>query len=1174
MHRCSLLGLFLLFSFVLTVLSEDYLEDHIRHRLNHPISACDDFYAHVCPLDLRKTDLISTKLEDLHWFNKRNLWSPFDQYLKSIFNFANSLESIKIELLRLCSGGSIQKYLAGKFVSIYLKKNVTGNCVHNVGRFHIAAKLGFSHGSEYFEDFIDVTRQNVKKTSWLRKYERTEAFSALLRNNFSFFGYEEKEIKRAEIHYKAAMNIALHCTRRINETGLNFICAFTTFNDYYESVTAYPDRYDMVLLMGNFNAFNLDVGVATLRPVQYLANSKKQSRISGALGFIVGHEIMHTFYAKKNDPPEVAKFFKKSYGCVARQYQKTCRFYAKGNCVSGTNFTNEEDGADMTSVRIAYETYFKCRLGKEKSDIDGVSQDQMFFYSLVAPHCKVVGESRYFSHPLDPHSQIYVRINAVMSQMEEFKKAFNCSNSSKMIQSKGEHCNMYGTDEQFSSKTPQNFLSNDSPPKKISASLLTYLEDGTQDANLGGKEKTSENLLRSTDNRYRSGPPKKNPSRVCSAIFAPIFPVLRTLEALNSLQVDFFRNKSKVFFLPPCDRLEFFLPFEQSETKIGRIIYGQFAFEVPFTVESFFIALMSTTFFLNQQLFHSAFNSFCKRIDCTTVKTVSFGTKMRKIPRDLLETKLLLVTGDLLELVQSNFPNLNRCVFRCVEFDFLSSFVESSTLRDRIEHLTFDCIPRYFRGCCIMQMILGRNLKTMNLHCVSSEISSDLNFAVIEEIEANQLNLDSFTWEFLQRSEFSQVRELFGRSQRISKSVLYCYLSHELPDHAMEAFGKKTHCYMNGKPDIFSRRAKKEHWRSRSAFKLMHIDDEFKILKGVTRAIDLCSAPGSWCQVLSKRLDVENEHVKIIGVDPTTVSPIPGVTMLEGAIHEDETITKIIAELDGVRVDIVLCDGSPDATVNLMMDEMLQRQLITLAFKVATQTLKVGGTFLSKIFGCQNKELVYAQMRKFFARVEMIKPRSSRPTSSETYVLCTNFQPLLGTAPDFRCAKPGEVILPGDFISTKDLPFALTGDMSEYDEKLDDCPLDLLLGIENGKNPFDKSRYQFKNCGPPPELNISKVLERAKLAREKPTFFELVRKQNEALKASPGYVLGTGDLGYLEETVEGISDLFDEMTLPTENPDSSRSSTPIATSEYSFLSTSASTSSLYSFLSTSPPNPQ
>eukprot|EP00474_Spongospora_subterranea_P000830 CRZ01288.1 hypothetical protein [Spongospora subterranea] len=118
--------------------------------------------------------------------------------------------------------------------------------------------------------------------------------------------------------------------------------------------------------------------------------------------------------------------------------------------------------------------------------------------------------------------------------------------------------------------------------------------------------------------------------------------------------------------------------------------------------------------------------------------------------------------------------------------------------------------------------------------------------------------------------------------------------------------------YSKDKRDIFYRRAKELGYRARSAFKLLQIDKAFNLLDGVINAVDLCAAPGSWSQVLSNRIGPNNG--RIVAVDLQEMSPIDGVTQLQGDITRRSTADAIISLFEGNLADIVVCDGAPDVT--------------------------------------------------------------------------------------------------------------------------------------------------------------------------------------------------------------------------------------------------------------------
>lgn len=139
------------------------------------------------------------------------------------------------------------------------------------------------------------------------------------------------------------------------------------------------------------------------------------------------------------------------------------------------------------------------------------------------------------------------------------------------------------------------------------------------------------------------------------------------------------------------------------------------------------------------------------------------------------------------------------------------------------------------------------------------------------------------------------------------------------------------------KRDIYYRLAKEEGWRARSAFKLIQINEEFDIFKGVTKAVDLCAAPGSWSQVLSKKLrEGDDSAVKIVDVDLQAMAPLPGVIQMQGDITKESTAREIVSHFEGEHADLVVCDGAPDVTGLHDIDEYIQAQLLLAALNITT----------------------------------------------------------------------------------------------------------------------------------------------------------------------------------------------------------------------------------------------
>lgn len=111
------------------------------------------------------------------------------------------------------------------------------------------------------------------------------------------------------------------------------------------------------------------------------------------------------------------------------------------------------------------------------------------------------------------------------------------------------------------------------------------------------------------------------------------------------------------------------------------------------------------------------------------------------------------------------------------------------------------------------------------------------------------------------------------------------------------------------------------------------------------------------------------------------MAPLAGVVQIQGDITKVSTAEKIISHFDGVKADLVVCDGAPDVTGLHDLDEYIQGQLLVSALNITTHVLKEGGTFVAKIFRGKDVTLLYAQLKIFFHNVTITKPRSSRASS-------------------------------------------------------------------------------------------------------------------------------------------------------------------------------------------------
>jgi len=212
--------------------------------------------------------------------------------------------------------------------------------------------------------------------------------------------------------------------------------------------------------------------------------------------------------------------------------------------------------------------------------------------------------------------------------------------------------------------------------------------------------------------------------------------------------------------------------------------------------------------------------------------------------------------------------------------------------------------------------------------------------------------------------------------------------------------------FVKDKRDGYYRKAKEVGYRARSAYKLLQIDEEFGILhKGVKNVVDLCAAPGSWSQVLSRRLkDNETGMIQegggeggiVVAVDLQEMSPIENVVQIQGDITTRSTAERIVAHFKQNAADLVVCDGAPDVTGLHDLDEHTHQGLLTAAINIATAVLRDDGCFVAKVFAGVNADLLTSQLLQLFRRVTIRKPSSSRRHSFEAFIVCEGFTPPVG----------------------------------------------------------------------------------------------------------------------------------------------------------------------------------
>ena len=177
-------------------------------------------------------------------------------------------------------------------------------------------------------------------------------------------------------------------------------------------------------------------------------------------------------------------------------------------------------------------------------------------------------------------------------------------------------------------------------------------------------------------------------------------------------------------------------------------------------------------------------------------------------------------------------------------------------------------------------------------------------------------------------------------------------------------------------------------YRSRAAFKLIELDERFRLLRSGQRIVDLGCAPGGWTQIAVARV---GRYGIVVGVDVAETAPVPGATLLTGDIRDPATLAALGVALGG-PADIVLSDMAPATTGHAATDHLRIVALAEDAFAVASQILKPGGSFVAKVFQGGAEGALLAALKRDFADLRHAKPPASRAESAETYVVATGFR--------------------------------------------------------------------------------------------------------------------------------------------------------------------------------------
>lgn len=188
--------------------------------------------------------------------------------------------------------------------------------------------------------------------------------------------------------------------------------------------------------------------------------------------------------------------------------------------------------------------------------------------------------------------------------------------------------------------------------------------------------------------------------------------------------------------------------------------------------------------------------------------------------------------------------------------------------------------------------------------------------------------------------------------------------------------------------DAFVRQARHSHYRSRAVYKLQEIDERDHLLRRDQVVVDLGAAPGSWSQYACERV---GNRGRVIAVDILPLKSIENLTFIEGDFTEQKTVDRCLSCLGGSAVDLVISDMAPNITGIMSTDQMRSLELAERVLEFSKSVLKPEGKMLVKVFQGPGTDAFKKRLNEVFQRVISRKPRASKDSSREFYILALGY---------------------------------------------------------------------------------------------------------------------------------------------------------------------------------------
>ncbi len=194
---------------------------------------------------------------------------------------------------------------------------------------------------------------------------------------------------------------------------------------------------------------------------------------------------------------------------------------------------------------------------------------------------------------------------------------------------------------------------------------------------------------------------------------------------------------------------------------------------------------------------------------------------------------------------------------------------------------------------------------------------------------------------------------------------------------------------MFNRKDSYYKKAKAEGYKSRAAYKLMELNKKYSLIKKGDAILDAGAAPGGWSQVA---LELTGKKGIVVGIDLLDVEGMENENFhfIKGDLTDNETLNSALEFCS--KFDTVISDAAPNTSGQKFADHIRSVELVTLIYDFTIRVLKTNGNFVFKLFDGQEKQNLFADLKKKFKTVKIVKPDSTRKTSFEIYVVCKGFK--------------------------------------------------------------------------------------------------------------------------------------------------------------------------------------